>query len=54
MNFKHLLSGLEPDQLEHPTVKRVVSLLLERCYTTGQGLTVIRWYEESYNQKLIA
>lgn len=52
-NAKNLLHGLTPDQLNHPSVQRIIDTLLEEYYRTGYGITVIRWIEESYNLTLI-
>ena len=53
MNYKHLLSGLTESELDHPTVKKILDMLLNRYDETGQGLSVIKWFESTYGRRLL-
>jgi len=53
VNVKHLLSGLEKHQFDHPTVKKIVDLMLDEYDRTSVGVRNIRWVEETYEVKLL-
>ena len=53
VNVKHLLSGLEKHQFYHPTVKKIVDLMLDEYDRTSVGVRNIRWVEETYEVKLL-
>jgi hypothetical protein len=53
VNTKYLLSGLTKEQFEHPIVKKLIYTLLNDYTVTGNGITTIRWIEETYDLELL-
>jgi hypothetical protein len=54
INAKYVLSGLTGDEIKHPTAQKIIDYLLDVYDKTGNGITTIRWIEETYGLKLVA